>query len=339
MSGRADRDGAGVGQQRDLLGRAVLRQRRRLPLQRPGKPGAGRRHGRRLRGGGARGRTAGPRARAAPGAVRGAAGLDRGRAAASAAAGDGARALGRGAGRLGRVRDHLPGRRELPDRRPPWRRDALGDRQVQPDLDARHRAAAVAAAAVWAADPAASFASRPRPAPPPCWRRGACRRTRPRTTQEAGAAGGGRRSTAALLRAASWLLPFSYVVSATLAPILPHRLAAVGVGASASFVAAIWMATRFGALRSMWRSSFWHGRWETLAARRRAGGRPGARPPGAHRCRSWSPASWLYGAGMGLIYYASLYYSMAIGHGGGRRRRQLRGADRRRLLRRPAAGI
>ena len=119
----------------------------------------------------------------------------------------------------------------------------------------------------------------------------------------------------ALLRAASWLLPFSYVISATLAPVLPHRLAAVGVGASASFVAAIWMATRFGALLVMWRSSFWHGRWETVGAASAAlvGGL--ALVLLATSLPILIAGLLVYGAGMGLTYYASLYYSMAIGHG------------------------
>jgi hypothetical protein len=119
----------------------------------------------------------------------------------------------------------------------------------------------------------------------------------------------------ALLRATSWLLPFSYVISATLAPVLPHRLAAVGVGTSASFVAAIWMATRFGALLVMWRSSFWHGRWETVGAASTAlvGGL--ALVLLATSLPALIAGLLVYGAGMGLTYYASLYYSMAVGHG------------------------
>ena len=119
----------------------------------------------------------------------------------------------------------------------------------------------------------------------------------------------------ALLRAASWLLPFSYVISATLAPVLPHRLAAVGVGAAASSVAAIWMATRFGALVVMWRSSFWHGRWETVGAASAAlvGGL--ALVLLATSLPILIAGLLIYGAGMGLTYYLSLYYSMAIGHG------------------------
>jgi hypothetical protein len=117
----------------------------------------------------------------------------------------------------------------------------------------------------------------------------------------------------ALLRAASWLLPFSYVISATLAPVLPHRLAAVGVGGSASLVAALWMGTRFGTLLVMWRSSFWHGRWETLAAAGAALGIGLGLVLLAPSLPILIGGLLVYGAGMGLTYYTSLYYSMAIG--------------------------
>jgi hypothetical protein len=119
----------------------------------------------------------------------------------------------------------------------------------------------------------------------------------------------------ALLRAASWLLPFSYVISATLAPVLPHRLAAVGVGGAASFIAAIWMATRFATLLVMWRSSFWHGRWETVGAASAALVAGLALVLLASSLPILIVGLLIYGAGMGLTYYLSLYYSMAIGHG------------------------
>ena len=117
----------------------------------------------------------------------------------------------------------------------------------------------------------------------------------------------------ALLAAASWLLPISYVVSATLAPILPQRLAAVGLGRHASLVAALWMATRFLALLAMWRSSFWHGRWGTLLAGAVALGAGLALVLAAPSLPPLVAGLLLYGAGMGTIYYASLYYTMAVG--------------------------
>jgi hypothetical protein len=121
-----------------------------------------------------------------------------------------------------------------------------------------------------------------------------------------------------LLRSASLLLPVSYVISATLAPLLPHRLAEAGAGiiapASTSAVAALWMVARFVTLGTMWRTGGWHGRWETLAA-------GAAALVGGLALVLLSPSFGgivagllLYGTGMGLTYYASLYYSMAVGH-------------------------
>ncbi len=119
----------------------------------------------------------------------------------------------------------------------------------------------------------------------------------------------------ALLRAAAWLLPFSYVISATLAPVLPQRLAAVGVGMDRSFVAAAWMAMRFVVLLAMWRTHAWHGRWGTLAAAGAALGGGLALVLLAGSAPVLVAGLLVYGAGMGLTYYASLYYSMAVGHG------------------------
>jgi len=121
-----------------------------------------------------------------------------------------------------------------------------------------------------------------------------------------------------LLKSASLLLPLSYVISATLAPLLPHRLAEVGAGRIApettSVIAALWMVSRFVTLGTMWRTGGWHGRWETLAA-------GGVSLAGGLALVLLSPSLTglvvglvFYGTGMGLTYYASLYYSMAVGH-------------------------
>jgi hypothetical protein len=120
----------------------------------------------------------------------------------------------------------------------------------------------------------------------------------------------------ALLRSASWLLPFSYVISATLGPVLPQRLAAVGVGsAMSSFVASAWMGMRFVVLFAMWRTHFWHGRWGTLLAASAALGGGLALVLLAGTAPVMVAGLLVYGVGMGLTYYASLYYSMAVGHG------------------------
>jgi len=118
-----------------------------------------------------------------------------------------------------------------------------------------------------------------------------------------------------LMRSVSWLLPLGYVMSSTLAPVLPHRLATVGAGAiPSSVIAATWMVARFTTLGLMWRVGFWHGRWSTLVigAAALAGGLVMVLV-GAHLETVVSGLA-LFGVGMGLIYYAAIYYSMATGH-------------------------
>jgi hypothetical protein len=117
-----------------------------------------------------------------------------------------------------------------------------------------------------------------------------------------------------LLRTASWLLPLSYLMSSTLSPVLPHRLAALGGSVPESVVAATWMVARFTALAVMWRARFWHGRWGTLAAAAGclAGGL--ALVLTAPNLPGVVAGLFLFGSGMGITYYAALYYSLAVGH-------------------------
>lgn len=118
-----------------------------------------------------------------------------------------------------------------------------------------------------------------------------------------------------LLRSASWLLPLSYVISSTLSPVLPHRLASVGVdAATASPMAAIWMIARFVMLGLMWRTGAWHGRWGTLAAAAAALAGGLALVLLGSTIAAVAAGLALFGAGMALTYYAALYYSLAVGH-------------------------
>jgi hypothetical protein len=119
-----------------------------------------------------------------------------------------------------------------------------------------------------------------------------------------------------LLRAAGILLPLSYLMSSTLAPVLPHRFAELGPSiVPASVLAATWMVARWATLGTMARLSFWHGRWGTLltAGASLAGGLVVV-------LLSTSTAGVvvglaLFGTGMGLTYGATLYYSLSVGHG------------------------
>lgn len=118
-----------------------------------------------------------------------------------------------------------------------------------------------------------------------------------------------------LLRSVRALLPFSYVLVGALSPLMPYRLADLGVdlGWQTPIVAA-WMIGRIFVLTLLWRTSFWHGRWGTLlvgALCLLAG----------FAAVVLSPTLWLllagltaFGVGMGVIYYAAIYYALSVGH-------------------------
>lgn len=119
-----------------------------------------------------------------------------------------------------------------------------------------------------------------------------------------------------LLRSAGVLLPLGYLMSSTLAPVLPHRFAELGPSAvPATVLAATWMVARFATLGAMARFSFWHGRWGALLA-------AGAGMTGGLVVVLLSSSTAgvvvglaLFGTGMGLTYGAALYYSLTVGHG------------------------
>jgi hypothetical protein len=111
-------------------------------------------------------------------------------------------------------------------------------------------------------------------------------------------------------------LPLSYLMSSTLAPVLPHRFAALGPSiVPASILAATWMLARFATLGAMARLSFWHGRWSALLA-------AGTSLSGGLVIVLLSTSTLgvvlglaLFGIGMGLTYCATLYYSLTVGRG------------------------
>jgi MFS family permease len=119
-----------------------------------------------------------------------------------------------------------------------------------------------------------------------------------------------------LLDATRWLLPLSYVLSSTLAPVLPYRLSVLGAGeVPESMVAATWMLARFATLGLMTRVHVWHGRWAALALGGTALGCGVALTLLAPSLPLAILGLFLFGVGMGVTYFASIYYSLAVGHG------------------------
>lgn len=117
-----------------------------------------------------------------------------------------------------------------------------------------------------------------------------------------------------LLRSARVLLPLSYILMSAMTPILPYRLSEIGVEVAWETPAsATWMIVRVLALAIMWRLPFWHGRWGTLVLG------AGAMTSGfgmvvlAPNIYIMLAGFVIYGIGMGVIYYAALYYGMAVG--------------------------
>lgn len=119
-----------------------------------------------------------------------------------------------------------------------------------------------------------------------------------------------------LLRSASALLPLSYLMSSTLSPVLPHRLEALGPSiVPASMIAATWMVARWLTLVVMARLRFWHGRWGALFAAFVSLTSGLGVVLLAPSVTGLALGLFLFGVGMGISYFATLYYSLSVGHG------------------------
>lgn len=120
----------------------------------------------------------------------------------------------------------------------------------------------------------------------------------------------------ALLASSRALLPTSYLLIDTLAPLLPGLWAragvSVGLGAALS---STWMVARFGMFALLRGYTAWRGRWAMLVVGALlmvagfAAALAGAGVPVA------TAGLVAFGAGQGMLYYAALYYGMAVGHG------------------------
>jgi hypothetical protein len=118
-----------------------------------------------------------------------------------------------------------------------------------------------------------------------------------------------------LLQSARILLPMSYVLSGTVAPLLPFVFGrmALDVGWETP-TAATWMIARVLTVALMWRLGVWHGKWSALLA-------GGVAMTLGFGLIAWSTGLVMlligfaaFGVGIGIAYYTALYYAMAVGH-------------------------
>jgi len=117
-----------------------------------------------------------------------------------------------------------------------------------------------------------------------------------------------------LLKGARVLLPLSYAINGILAPLLPYVLSGLGVAIFwQTPLASVWMISRVVMTALLWHFATWHGRWSVLwiAIATMAIGFIGILS--ATELSMLIIGLVLFGAGMGITYYAALYYAMAVG--------------------------
>jgi len=117
-----------------------------------------------------------------------------------------------------------------------------------------------------------------------------------------------------LLRSARVLLPLSYVLNAAMSPLLPYRLESLGLAVAWKTPAtATWIVARVAVFVAMWRLAFWHGRWGTLLAGAIAMTAGFAMVVAGGTIAVVLAGFAVFGTGLGIVYYAALYYAMAVG--------------------------
>jgi hypothetical protein len=122
------------------------------------------------------------------------------------------------------------------------------------------------------------------------------------------------REYAMLLRSARVLLPLSYLLTSAMNPILPYRFEALGLAVEfRTPIAATWIVVRLLAFVTMWRMGFWHGRWGTLLLGGSAMTGGFALVVAGPNLATIVAGLAVLGAGVGVVYFAALYYAMAVG--------------------------
>jgi len=117
-----------------------------------------------------------------------------------------------------------------------------------------------------------------------------------------------------LLSGARVLLPMSYVINGTLAPLLPFVLTNLAIETFwQTPVVATWMIARVGMTAIMWRYEGWHGKWSILWMALIAMAVGFVCIFTASGLPMLFAGLIIFGGGMGVTYYAGLYYAMAVG--------------------------
>lgn len=117
-----------------------------------------------------------------------------------------------------------------------------------------------------------------------------------------------------LLRATRWVLPTSYVFISVLGPVLPYLVGGIGLDEGLRTpLASLWLFVRTATVTALAYLTFWHGRWGAVAAgvALLVGGF--ALAVTARDAATLAAGLAAFGAGHGIIYYAGLYYAMAVG--------------------------
>jgi MFS family permease len=117
-----------------------------------------------------------------------------------------------------------------------------------------------------------------------------------------------------LLKATRFIIPASYVFISVIGPVLPFLLRDLALDDGMKTpLASVWMFARTFVVMALSQVTFWHARWSTLAVAVAllAGGF--ALTIMATSATMAFVGLAMFGAGHGTIYYAGIYYAMAVG--------------------------
>ncbi len=121
----------------------------------------------------------------------------------------------------------------------------------------------------------------------------------------------------ALLSSSRVLLPLGYVLVGAISPLMPYLLADLETPlAWQTPITSVWLLARIGIVVLLWRTHVWHGRIATLVAAAALMIVGFAAMVLAGSLATMLLGLAAFGIGQGVVYYAALYYAMAVGHAG-----------------------